>query len=250
MTQTHDTSSELLLTRHLSGIKLLRPQRSNTLELEQRQLLTVGDALKFPFSVFFTDSNHLIREINHTSWSRCGFQSRPEAIGKTVAHVGRNQSQIIKVFANNLRVIKFRKMAILNEEADMVSNVPSQFMSIKFPWYDENNCIAGIFGCVLEISGAELLNFADHFSIIANKFIVQPNMRHKAFPGLKLDDNYFSGREVELIQLIIHGKTIREISEILGISYRTAESYYENVKCKSGVRTKSQLIEKLIHYFI
>lgn len=247
MTRIHDTSHELLLTRHLNGIKLLRPKNSSIHELEQRRLLAVGDALEFPFSIFFTDMNHVIREINDRSWSNCGFQSRLEALGKTAANVCRNHHQIRNVFDNNRHVMRTRRLAILNEEAELVNpDVSLQCISIKFPWYDDNNRIAGIFGCALEISCDGLAKFADHFSMIANNFLAQPVATHNVLHGRKINDIYFSGREMELIQLLIRGKTIREISEILGIGYRTAESYYENVKCKSGVRTKSQLIEKLI----
>lgn len=250
MLKMPDTSKELLISRHLNGIKLLRPQKNDASFTVRPPSISVSDILNYPFSVFFTDTNHSIREINDASWASCGFQSRTDALGGSIASVCNNQNQVIKVFDNNFNVMKSSKMSILNEEADIASETHLQCLSFKFPWYDENNRIAGVFGCALEIVSDKLSTVASHLSMIASTFIIQPITVQNVLTGKNIENNYFSKREIELIKLLVHGKTIRQCAEMLGISHRTAESYYENVKCKSGVNTKSQLIEKLIHYFV
>jgi DNA-binding CsgD family transcriptional regulator len=61
-----------------------------------------------------------------------------------------------------------------------------------------------------------------------------------------IHDIKLSKRQDELLQFIVHGKTIKEISEILQLSPRTIGHYFETVKMKFNVLTKSELINKTI----
>ncbi len=56
----------------------------------------------------------------------------------------------------------------------------------------------------------------------------------------------FSTREKELIRYLVTGKSIKCIAAEMGISPRTAESYYENIKSKTGVYSKAELIALFI----
>lgn len=53
---------------------------------------------------------------------------------------------------------------------------------------------------------------------------------------------YLSQRELQCLNILSQGKTVKEIAQILELSPRTVESYVTNVKMKTGYSYKSQLI--------
>ena len=57
---------------------------------------------------------------------------------------------------------------------------------------------------------------------------------------------YFTRREAECIYHLAQGKTMRMTANDLQLSVRTVEFYVKNMKLKVGVRTKNQLIDKVI----
>lgn len=61
----------------------------------------------------------------------------------------------------------------------------------------------------------------------------------------KLDDFILSKRQKEILQLVSRGKTIKEIAKILNLSHRTVGHYFETIKIKFNVNTKSELITKV-----
>jgi DNA-binding CsgD family transcriptional regulator len=54
---------------------------------------------------------------------------------------------------------------------------------------------------------------------------------------------YFTKREAECMVLLLRGKTINSVANILKLSPRTVEYYIKNMKSKLGCRTKFELID-------
>jgi DNA-binding CsgD family transcriptional regulator len=65
-------------------------------------------------------------------------------------------------------------------------------------------------------------------------------------PGFHIDGRYFSKQEIKCLRLLVAGKTMKLIGLQLGLSERTVEYYLNNIKQKLAVKTKSELIEKVI----
>ncbi len=53
----------------------------------------------------------------------------------------------------------------------------------------------------------------------------------------------FTQREIDCVRLFIRGYTTAEVATTLAISQRTAETHLENIKNKTGVANKSNLIK-------
>lgn len=58
--------------------------------------------------------------------------------------------------------------------------------------------------------------------------------------------NLITKREQDCMKLTICGKSARQVGQELGISQRTVEEYLNNLKKKLGVKSKPELIEKVI----
>ena len=56
-----------------------------------------------------------------------------------------------------------------------------------------------------------------------------------------------SKRECECLFYMLHGQSAQNISNVLGITRRTVESYIENIKNKMAVSSKRDLIDKAHH---
>lgn len=65
--------------------------------------------------------------------------------------------------------------------------------------------------------------------------------------GEKLHNLYLTKREAECMLLLLKGKSINTIGDILKLSPRTIEYYLKNIKIKLNCRTKFDLIELILH---
>ncbi len=61
-----------------------------------------------------------------------------------------------------------------------------------------------------------------------------------SFPAI-----YFSVREAQCVALDFENKTNLEIANVLNISARTVEFYFNNIKAKLDIKNKPQIIERL-----
>lgn len=61
--------------------------------------------------------------------------------------------------------------------------------------------------------------------------------------GSKYGSTYFTKREAECMVLLLRGKTIGSVANILKLSPRTVEYYIKNMKSKLGCRTKFELVD-------
>lgn len=61
--------------------------------------------------------------------------------------------------------------------------------------------------------------------------------------GKKYAGAYFTKREAECMVLLLKGKTVGRIANMLKLSPRTIEYYMQNMKTKLGCRTKFELVD-------
>jgi DNA-binding CsgD family transcriptional regulator len=68
---------------------------------------------------------------------------------------------------------------------------------------------------------------------------------NKSGTRLNIDDVLLSKRQSDVVHLAMRGKTQKEISEILNLSQRTVRHYFDAVKLKLNVYSRSELISKI-----
>jgi DNA-binding CsgD family transcriptional regulator len=92
----------------------------------------------------------------------------------------------------------------------------------------------------------QMTNFGDDIIICDKLDFFRSIDLHKNFEQIQVESVVLSRRQEEILQLIVYGKTIKEISKILKLSPRTVGHYFETIKFKFNVYTKSELISKTI----
>lgn len=86
----------------------------------------------------------------------------------------------------------------------------------------------------------------DNEPIICNKRDFFQNSDLHKNKKVIVNDVILSKRQNEILHLIIRGKTVKEIAKILQLSPRTVGHYFDTVKIKFNVSTKSELIARII----
>jgi len=70
----------------------------------------------------------------------------------------------------------------------------------------------------------------------------------KLLPNRKIDGVQITFQQAKCLQFAIQGMTAKKIANELGISFRTVERHFENLKHKLKVKSKVELIEKVINH--
>lgn len=243
-----EISNELLVYRHHNGIKLVRPDQFNK-QRNSRDLFytghTTASILSLPLCVYFGNVDSKNLKINELTIEASGFISVKDAIGKTVAAVLKKESAI-RTIAHDKDVMLNHKRKIIEQVEVRKDDINLHTLSIKLPWYGDNNDILGYLGCSI-VAGRQSLS--DSLSQVSQLGLLSPSKATDLFPGSEINHIYLSERETECLQLYTQGKTAKEIAKIVNLSHRTVENYIYNIKVKMSVSTKAELIHKTINYF-
>lgn len=242
MKNSTDFSHELLVIRHLNGVKLERSAK----HVHQSDAITLGDLLTMPYNVFFKNLGNQLVELNEESLAVSGFQSRSDALRGLFYDAVSDEDQARIIIGNNQYVMSSENILVVDESVSFVDIDAVHAISFKFPWYGSNNELVGLFGCAINLSCASVADIARQLTMISNKFIGAESVVNKMTTLPQLKGVTFTSREMEVIELIMRGKTMKEIGAQLGLSRRTIESYFQNIKMKANVKTRSQLFDKMM----
>ena len=242
-----DLSDHLLFQRYGSGIKLIKPKY-----IQASSSLTLMDILSLPINVYFSNSDGVTEKCNEECAMLSGYDSANQAIGKSIYDTPDASIELAELCVkNNKTVMTSNKLLCVEENLFHADGFGSQALSIKLPWYDSEDKTIGIFGCSIVINQQPLapaLSTLMQLGLLKTTQEFDDNFIAQA--GKQIGDVYFSRREVECLTHTSRGKSAREIGNILGLSRRTVEQYITSIKLKLKVRTKSELREKAMEFFV
>lgn len=236
MTNTNINGDNLIF-RYKNGIKLIKPECANP-----PVNLTVSDVSSMPVNIIFLNHESKIQWINDQNAATLGFNSQRSAIGKTIKVAYKSRAAQFSL-QHDHEVITCHNTIIKDESCERVDSTAFQAITAKLPWYGDNDNIIGLMGCsiTLGLNNTPCIQDALRSFVALNLF----DLSQKPMPVLRVDNLYFTKREMDVIRHVINGKTAREIARILDLSPRTIECYLVTIKEKTGAKTKSQLIERL-----
>lgn len=226
-----DTSLELILKRHQEGVKLQKPNS----KLKTQDSYSLGEIFQLPFNVYFDRYDHVAVNMNELSVKTCGYESAQEIIGHSPFDFFSKET-VMRGARNQVEVMQTGKVKVLQDTLVRHDDVPYSYVSISFPWYSEENKIMGVFGC----------SFSQHAVAegLINLYELGLLSKPKT-PRVLSHSKFFSNRELQCIELIMQGKSTKEIAKILELSCRTVEHYIANIKDKLNVKTKAELMVKV-----
>ncbi len=235
-------SDDLHIVRTANGIKLVKPEHAD----QQAESFTIGDLKELPVSFYFLNLDGSTCFINHEGAKVCGFTSEQLSGGLSLLAVSKPESAQ-RLIDNCSIVIQSDSIKIFEEENLRKDNVSLQFLSIKAPWYDDNEKIIGIMGCSIVVGQHSLsgsLAIVSKLGLLDNQHNV-----NQTIPDLKINNVCLTKRELQCLKLTIKGYTAKRIAKELDLSHRTVEEYLTNIRIKTGAASKAALIEMTIDNF-
>jgi len=203
---------------------------------------TVADFMQLDISFYLLDTEGATKAINQEGVIVCGFPSISEAMGHSILAVSKKESAI-QLLDNCHRVIKSDHFQLFDECHVRKDGISQEFLSIKLPWYDFDQQIIGVCGFSIVLGRhaiAAHLALLGRLKITSDLLIpeVQPIAMQDSLKQLALPK-----REQECLEYTIKGYTAKMIAKELGLSYRTIESYLDNLKTRLGANTRRELIQ-------
>lgn len=235
----YDTSSELLALPFANGIKLIKPAQKPL----HSNLCSVDEILNFPFSVYFSNTNNEIQNLNEPGWKKCQFTSSKDAVGKSIRDIAKGET-VKAVQDHEYIVMRDKKMVMKDIDVRFIDDDREvKDLSIKFPWYNADNKVIGNFGCAILYSAGVL---AQAISLLANTGLLAGTAAFANSVPQQPKGVHFTTRQIDIINELVKGKTAKAIGEGLSLSRRTVEEYILQLKEKVAVNSKSELVGKMI----
>lgn len=240
-------SDEMLLKKISNGIQLIKPNNSY-----QQSLPSIATILKLPMSVHFLDKKCIIQNTNEFAINSCGYPSLKATIGKTW-HIVVKKEAANMIIHNHLEVLQKNQILIKEEHfIGKTNDVSFPVIRFRYPLYDEQKSNIGILSFGFALKGSELSLLTQGLAALMDLGLLGKVQNysdifsfHRVINGV-----YLSQREFECVKLLVKGKTIKMIAQILGLSPRTVEHYLENIRSKLGIASKTELIDVVINHII
>lgn len=244
-----DISEDLCIIRWKNGIKLFKSGSSSNLNrLVESNSIIIPKLLKLPFAVYFQDTKHVTLQCNQITAEECGFATVSDCIGNEWFN-NFITSSVISSIQKDAEVITHNTIKIACLSAQLNNGNSVETLSIRVPWYNNQNKIIGLFGCSLIMGKIPLVDFLLQISNLG--LLHSTELNHvDNLTGDQINFVYLSKRELDCLRLTIRGKTAISIANTLGLSKWTVEEYLANIKRKMNVSSKAELIDKTIDHFI
>lgn len=250
MSQSSDTSQELIILPYKSGMKLIRPRKRNESDskITAMPYKTIGDAMAIPCNVYFLDHESRLVAGNEPTAQTMHFDSVSKAIGKSLSDTWDPESAK-RAHDNDLIIKKSKQGAFFEELEPLEHEAPNNLLSIKLPWYDSDDRVLGVFGFAVVLGRQPLSQSLADINSFGFLLSLQPQTFTLSHINILEQEQqiYLGARELEIFRLLIVGKRCPEIAAMTGLSPRTVEHYIVNIKSKFGVDYKHELIEKAFH---
>ncbi|MDR3477204.1 MAG: LuxR C-terminal-related transcriptional regulator [Gammaproteobacteria bacterium] len=236
-----DLDPNLIIMRVNQGIKLVKPGSAEAKAQSTQAVHTVASLSELPFNFYFLNLEGETRHMNQQSVEICGFKSDEDSRGKSLYDVSDAESAK-KLIDNCNEVIAENRIKIFEELNVRNDGVSLQFLSVKAPWYNDNDEIVGIFGCSIVLgqqSLAESLLQIAQLGLLSSPNVVVSNT---VIPEKSHNNETLSDRESLCVLHLCKGFTMKEIAKIIGLSPKTVETYIDRAKQKFKCRNKAELI--------
>ncbi len=242
-----DTNPELLIQPHRNGVKLVKPNNQFTAST------TIENLFSMPLISYFVNSNDTFIDANHLTRvtnipKNMGYYSDMD-LKDTPFNAVFPKSVVEMLGHNNRQVLSNRKMTLFDEAGLRLDDIHFSTITFKFPVYNATNDPVAVFGISALTDNTlypEAEPLAKALDRIINTGLITQSQKEMLLPNMSIGDVYLSKQELRCLQLLISGKTFKLIGNHLKLSARTVEHYIENIKHKLHVKTKAELIEKVL----
>ena len=205
---------------------------------------------RYPGYISYTDTKTHILSASNLVTKEFGYKSIEQIKNKSYYEFPVKISKLAKFFEWSEKDIISGEPYIL-ELSSFCTKHNKKALTIcqKFPIKNKNCEVIGIIASCTDITQYNLIDIARYLKLSEHDKCVVKNCSQFFYKIHKENNNnqyYLSTRELECLFYLLRGYSAKSIGKILCLSYRTVESYIENIKYKFNCPSKSSLIEKAI----
>lgn len=242
---------DFVLTPHGKGM-ILRAPSDMALPTSGIQ---VQNVLQLPMNVYFQRDEILLDCNEQVYLTHCcdslGFYSHQDLRGIRFDRVAKSE-YLRQIVRHDQVTLKNGGLSIFEEEILTHHDISVPVLTFKFPCVIDCHKPPIIFGISLLIDNAcspAAASLAPGLSMLLSLGLISAhNTAEQLLPGRKIDGVYLTSRQLRCVELGLRGMTAKKIAATLGISFRTVERHFENLKHKLKVQSKSELLEKIVSY--
>lgn len=241
--RSYNPDPELIVTPYKHGIKLLRPGKAS-----RSHHSTVTDILALPCNTYWLDTESKVVNGNLSNAKTMYFDSVQASIGKSLADTPMSKESIARTLANDSKVAQHKTRFYFDEICYSGNEAPIEHLSVKLPWYNDDNKFIGIVGFSIIIgkqSLAESLSDITKMGLLCSSKSQTQSLEQ--FSALEAEKIYLTPKETEILKLLIKGMRCPEIAQAMQLSKRTIEHYTVSIKEKFRVSSKHELLEKAMY---
>ncbi len=173
----------------------------------------------------------------------CGFQSESQFIGTTAHQMHCPAVESAGTFISQNRQVMTSGVSMSVLDIHTYAHKAMQLLTKKRP-YMKNGKIVGIICHSMEIQSQTFSQLCATL-IISDKYYQEKKKGNDRsyLIGTTLGEELLSKREKDCVFYLLRGKTAKEISKYMNISFRTVETHIQNIKNKLGCESRSDIIE-------
>ena len=148
-------NEDLYLYRHENGVKLHKPIQARDADQHGSAFRTyrsyrISNLFEYPANLYFVNNEFRLVKINSECAENCGFDSETSDLGKKASDFFSKDSASLAVRSDD-EVMSKNKIMIYEQTLIRQDGAAQNYLSIKSPWYDDQNKIIGVFGCSIAI---------------------------------------------------------------------------------------------------
>lgn len=198
--------------------------------------------MQIPGILYWKDRDCIYQGINKVTMEAIGLNSYSEIIGKSDYDLFKDP--IAEDYQNQDRFSFEGKEQFNLDTPYRKDGSKVVFLIKKVPFYKKDKII-GVIGNGFELTQNNYKNLIPLLTMAGLKFSdfifteKEQDCKTYSYGNIR-----FSRREAQLLSHMLKGKTALQIGETLGISKRTVEEYFGNIKRKLQCKDKSEIIQK------
>lgn len=109
----------------------------------------------------------------------------------------------------------------------------------------QSKILSKAYNFVFDIDSSPSIMFEEDFTNFSRLDFINSLSHHDINNRIKVESKILSKRQSDIVRLVVKGNTMKEIAKLLKLSPRTVEHYFEMIKIKLNVSSRSELMAKV-----
>lgn len=205
---------------------------------------------------FYTADIHMVDENRFGEffvWDGIEFSGESARMCREAGEIGlHNPFTIIERTHEGIEYFHFASNTI-NRQVNQAYLANLDLLKVFIAYFKENvnqsRALSKAYAFKIDVNSVPPTSFEDDSIIYDRSEFIQCIQPAKIDNRIFINNVKLSTRQSEILRHVVRGKTMKEISKIINLSPRTIGHYFQTIKDKMNVSSRSELVTKMIQDF-